>query len=52
MLCAYAKTKAQISCVKVQISCVVAVYDQLRGLHAADQGLCICYIDITIPLLP
>ena len=33
MLFAYAKTKARISCVKVQISCVVTVYDQLCGLN-------------------
>ena len=25
--------------------------DQLRGNREADQGLCICYIDCTIPLL-
>ena len=26
--------------------------DQLRGNREADQRLCICYIDSTIPLLP
>ena len=26
--------------------------DQLCVKHAADQGLCFCYIDSTIPLLP
>ena len=26
--------------------------DQLPGNHAADQCLCFCYIDSTIPLLP
>ena len=26
--------------------------DQLRGNHEADQCLCFCYIDSTIPLLP
>ena len=26
--------------------------DQLPGKRAADQGLCFCYIDSTIPLLP
>ena len=26
--------------------------DQLRGYREADQRLCFCYIDSTIPLLP
>ena len=26
--------------------------DQLRGNRTADQGLCFCHIDNTIPLLP
>ena len=26
--------------------------DQLRGYHEADQRLCFCYTDGTIPLLP
>ena len=26
--------------------------DQLRGDREADQGLCFCYTDSTIPLLP
>ena len=26
--------------------------DQLRGNRTADQRLCFCYIDSTIPLLP
>ena len=26
--------------------------DQLRGNRAADQGLCFCYVNSTIPLLP
>ena len=26
--------------------------DQLYGNHAADQHLCFCYIDNTIPILP
>ena len=26
--------------------------DQLRGNHEADQRLCFCYTDSTIPLLP
>ena len=26
--------------------------DKLRGNHKADQRLCFCYLDSTIPLLP
>ena len=35
---------------KAQISCTVTV--QLHSNHAADQRLCFCNVDRTIPLLP
>ena len=53
-LFAYAKTKAQISFEETaKLNCAfVFATDQLCGNREADQRLCFCYKDITIPLLP
>ena len=40
------KTEDRLFCI-----CESEDADQLRGNHEADQSLCFCYIDSTIPLL-
>ena len=55
LLLAYAKTKAHMSRVMRKPDfciCENKDADQLRGNREADQRLCFCYTDSTIPLLP